>query len=78
MVHMVPKRYSNTVGAENNRFKARIYIHLTFVEHATVLHIVDRAIYLRVSKFMDPLTTESKQKIIIMLGGKAYAVFQNT
>ena len=59
------KRYRVTMGAENIRLNAEVYIDFMHIEGASVLHMVDEAAHFNATQFVEPITTESVRKTIL-------------
>ena len=53
-----PNRYRVTVEAKNTRFNVKVYINLTYIEEASVLHMVGNTTHFSAGKPADPLTTD--------------------
>ena len=71
------KRYHVTMGAENTRFNAKLYVDFLYIEGASVLHMIDYATHFRAAKFVDSFTTESFRETVPTLSATFYTRLPN-
>ena len=77
-IRIAHKRYRVTIGAENTKLDAKVYVDFMYIEVAPVLHLVDNATHFNAAQFVESLTTESVWGTIHKLQATVYTGLPNT
>ena len=75
MIRNAPKWYRVSMGAENTRFYAYVYIEFMYIEEATVLHMIVGTINFSADQFVEALIIESVWNTILTLWANVYTGF---
>ena len=71
-IRNAPLRFRVTIGHENQRFNARSYIDVVYLDGRPVLHIIDEATRFSAARFLAKNSTESVWETIVLCWSSVY------
>ena len=77
-IRNAPRRFRVTLGQENVRFNADVYVDIMYIDGRPVLHIVDGATRFSAARFLPKVSTESIWEAIILCWSSIYTGLSHT